>query len=120
MANNCSRRAVLAGAAGMLAAGVVRKIAAAGESKPNILWLVSEDNNPLIGAYGDKLAHTPAIDGLASRGLLYRHAYSTAPVCALSRFAILTSMYAESCGPAHHMRAHAKLSGALKGYPEYL
>lgn len=29
-------------------------------SRPHILWLVSEDNNPFIGAYGDRIAHTPA------------------------------------------------------------
>ena len=26
--------------------------------RPNILWLVSEDNGPFLGCYGDPLAHT--------------------------------------------------------------
>ena len=26
-----------------------------GQELPNTLWLVSEDNNPLLGAYGGKL-----------------------------------------------------------------
>lgn len=89
-------------------------------SRPNILWLVSEDNNPFIGAYGDRIAHTPAIDALAASGVLYANAFSNAPVCAPSRFEIITGMYAESCGPAHHMRAQARLPAFLRGFPEYL
>ncbi|WP_129782130.1 sulfatase-like hydrolase/transferase [Peristeroidobacter soli] len=87
---------------------------------PNFLWLVSEDNNPFIHAYGDRLAHTPNIDALASRGLLYRNVYSNAPVCAPSRFTILTGLYSEACAPANHMRAVAKLPAMLRTYPELL
>src|SRR5690625_2438732 len=52
---------------------------------PNILWIVSEDNSPLIGAYGDNFATTPNIDRLASEGFFYTHAYANAPVCAPAR-----------------------------------
>ncbi|MBM0104906.1 sulfatase-like hydrolase/transferase [Steroidobacter sp. S1-65] len=89
-------------------------------ARPNFLWLVSEDNNPFIHAYGDRLAHTPNIDALASRGLLYRNVYSNAPVCAPSRFTILTGMYSQTCAPANHMRAVAKLPAMLRTYPELL
>jgi arylsulfatase A-like enzyme len=89
-------------------------------SRPNILWLVSEDNAPLIGAYGDRVAHTPAIDGLAKQGVLYANAFSNAPVCAPTRFGIITGMYAESCGPAHHMRAQGRTPAFLQGFPKYL
>lgn len=88
--------------------------------RPNILWLTSEDHNPWLGAYGDPRARTPNLDALARRGVLYRNAYSNAPVCAPSRFAILTGCHAESCGPAHHMRAVAKLPSAMRTYPEYM
>ena len=88
--------------------------------RPNILWLVSEDNNPFIAAYGDKLARTPAIDRLASEGILYRNDYSTAPVCAPTRFSIITGVHPESAGPAHNMRAEAILPNWLKGFPTYL
>lgn len=116
-----TRRHFLSATSGMMATGVASRFAVARtESPPNILWLVSEDNSPYIGAYGDKLARTPVIDQLARRGLLYRHAYANGPVCALSRFGILTGVYPESCGPAHHMRARAKVSGVLKSYPEFL
>ena len=35
-------------------------------SRPNILWIVSEDNSPLLGAYGDNFATTPYLDQMAS------------------------------------------------------
>src|SRR5438034_9696933 len=77
---------------------------AAGSARPNILWLVSEDNDTFLGCYGDRLARTPALDRLASQGVLYERCFAQ-PVCAPSRFALLTGMHAVSHGPAHHMRA---------------
>lgn len=109
-------------ASGLAAASAAHSSLARGATgaRPNILWIVSEDNNPFIGAYGDKLAHTPVIDGLARHGILYRHAYSNAPVCAPSRFGILTGVLPESCAPAQHMRADAKAAGILPTYPDLL
>jgi arylsulfatase A-like enzyme len=95
-------------------------VEAAPPERPNILWLVSEDNDPFIGAYGDRLAHTPVLDRLAERGILYRNVYSNAPVCAPSRFGIITGVYPESAGPAHNMRAVAKLPALLAGFPTWL
>jgi arylsulfatase A-like enzyme len=89
-------------------------------SRPNILWLVSEDNFPFISAYGDRLAHTPTIDALATSGVLYQNAFSTHPVCAPSRYGIITGMYAQSAAPAQHMRAEARLPHFVQGFPKYL
>jgi len=89
-------------------------------ARPNILWLVSEDNNPFIGAYGDPLAHTPTIDRLAAEGLVFSNVYSTAPVCAPSRFSIITGMAAQSCAPAQHMRARARLPARIGAFPPRL
>ncbi|MNF31979.1 Sulfatase [compost metagenome] len=100
--------------------GVSLAAARRGQATPNLLCLVSEDNGPFIGAYGDPLARTPTLDGLAREGVLYRFVYANAPVCAPSRFGILTGVRAESCAPANHMRAQAKLPDVLKTYPQYL
>jgi arylsulfatase A-like enzyme len=89
-------------------------------SRPNILWIVSEDNNPFLGCYGYKLARTPTLDRLAAEGILYENCFSQAPVCAPSRFTLITGMYATSCGPAHHMRAQGKIPAGLRGFPAYL
>lgn len=117
-----TRRNLLSTGAVAAAAGLAAKVQAIpeGKDRPNILWLVSEDNNPFIGAYGDRLAHTPTLDQLARDGILYRNVYSNAPVCAPSRFGIITGVHPESAGPAHNMRAVAKLPPLLAGFPEYL
>jgi arylsulfatase A-like enzyme len=87
--------------------------------RPNILWLVSEDNGPFLGCYGDSLARTPTLDKLASEGVLYERCF-TMPVCAPSRFTLISGMYPATCGPAQHMRAQGKIPSWLKGFPAYL
>ena len=89
------------------------------EELPNILWLVSEDNSPLLGCYGDEFATTPNLDKLASDGFLYTHAYANAPVCAPARNTIITGVYACSNGN-QHMRSYYPKSETVKTYPEYL
>ncbi|MFW5726012.1 MAG: sulfatase, partial [Bacteroidota bacterium] len=86
---------------------------------PNILWLVSEDNSPYIGIYGDTLAQTPNIDMLAQTGVVYNQAFSNAPVCAPARNTIITGMYANSLGN-HQMRSYYKNPDFVKYFPEYL
>ncbi len=86
---------------------------------PNILWLTSEDNSPLLGCYGDDFATTPNLDQLAAEGFLYTHAYANAPVCAPARNTIITGVYANS-GGNQHMRSQYPKSEIVKTYPEFL
>ncbi len=114
-----SRRGFLAGVGAMALGGEI----SGGEvgSRPNILWIVSEDNNcRTVGCYGNRLVDTPVIDGLAREGVLYENCFSAAPVCAPSRFTLITGVNATSCGPAHHMRAQGKIPGFFRGFPAYL
>ncbi|MCF2528743.1 sulfatase-like hydrolase/transferase [Yinghuangia soli] len=90
------------------------------DPRPNILWVVSEDCPPRFGCYGDPHAATPHVDELAARGTLFEHAYSAAPVCAPSRYALLTGLAPESNGPAHHMRAEARHPAGMPTYPEVI
>jgi uncharacterized sulfatase len=101
----------------MGAAGLAR--AAAQQAKPNILWLTCEDIGPQIGAYGDKYADTPTLDRLAARGMIYRNAWSNAPVCAPARTQIISGMYANSTG-SEHMRSMTRLPEGMRMYPCYL
>ncbi|MFM2371813.1 MAG: hypothetical protein RIS85_1535 [Pseudomonadota bacterium] len=120
MTMNTRRTFLKSSLAGAAAAAAAPAISAAPSARPNIVWIVSEDNNPFIGAYGDKLARTPNIDAMAKAGVLYRNAYSNAPVCAPSRFGILTGVLPESNAPANHMRADAKAAGILPTYPDLM
>jgi len=92
---------------------------AAEPPRPNILWLVSEDNAPLLGCYGDRVARTPTLDNLAREGVLYERCFAQ-PVGAPSRFTLIPGMYAAGCGPAQHMRAQGKIPAWLTGFPTWL
>lgn len=123
MSAKTDRRTFIKGASAALLAANLQACATGprnGAARPNIVWIVSEDNNPFIGAYGDQVAVTPNIDRLAREGILYEHAYAPSPVCAPTRFAILTGMYAETCSPAQHMRADAHFPEDFATYPEIL
>jgi N-sulfoglucosamine sulfohydrolase len=87
--------------------------------KPNILWIVSEDNIPMLGAYGDTFATTPNLDMFAQRSILYQNAFSTAPVCAPSRNTLITGMYPPSLG-TEHMRSIYPVPSYVKFLPKYL
>ena len=100
-------------------------------SRPNIVWISNEDMSPRLGAYGDKIARTPVLDRLARESVRYTNAFTTAPVCAPSRAAIITGMYQTTLG-AQHMRTTEdrvpELPGPylavppfyVKAFPEYL
>jgi arylsulfatase A-like enzyme len=72
-------------------------------SRPNILWISNEDMSPRLGVYGDALARTPNLDRLAAQSIRFTKAFTTAPVCAPSRAAIITGMHQSAIG-AQHMR----------------
>lgn len=89
------------------------------KAKPNILWIVSEDNSPLYGCYGDDFATTPNIDKLASQSIVYDNAFATAPVCAAARSTLITGVYSASLG-TENMRSRYTIPADFQLYPVYL
>src|SRR6478752_1728734 len=64
---------------------------------PNIVYLHSHDTGRHIQPYGHQVP-TPNIQRLADQGLLFREAFSAAPVCSPSRAALLTGEYSHTNG----------------------
>lgn len=64
------------------------------DDRPDVL-LVTIDTlrADRVGAYGDTLAQTPAMDGLASSGVLFRESHSVTPLTLPSHASILTGRY---------------------------
>lgn len=95
----------------LLAAGAIPAAAqGTGGGRPNVLWISTEDMSPRLGAYGDALARTPNIDRLAREGLRFTRAFTTSPVCAPSRSAIITGVHQTSLG-TQHMRTTTDAPG---------
>ncbi|MEA3403734.1 MAG: sulfatase-like hydrolase/transferase [Armatimonadota bacterium] len=87
--------------------------------RPNILWLTCEDIGPDLGCYGDGYADTPNLDALAERGVIYRNAWSEAPVCAPARTDIITGVYSP-CTGSEHMRSMLATPHCIGMYPQLL
>ena len=88
-----------------------------GQNKPNILWLVCEDQSLFFEAYGDSNAYTPNINQLANLGTVYENCFTVSPVCSPSRSSIITGMYPTSIG-TQNMRAYKKDSKGNKNHLE--
>ncbi|MBD1390749.1 sulfatase [Neiella sp. HB171785] len=58
----------------------------------NIVMIIIDDLRPVLGAYGDKNAHTPNIDAFAQQGVSFTRAYANVPVCGASRASLLTGL----------------------------
>jgi N-sulfoglucosamine sulfohydrolase len=67
-------------------------------SPPNILLIVSEDNGPELGCYGDSSARTPNLDQLASEGVRFDRAFVPQAGCSQSRASLLTGLYPHQHG----------------------
>ena len=65
---------------------------------PNILLIVSEDNGPELGCYGDPYARTPNLDRLAAEGIRFNRAFVPQAGCSQSRASFLTGLYPHQHG----------------------
>ncbi|MBM3854915.1 MAG: sulfatase, partial [Verrucomicrobia bacterium] len=66
--------------------------------RPNFLFIVSEDNGPELGCYGDAFARTPHLDRLAADGVRFDRAYVTQAGCSQSRSSVMTGLYPHQNG----------------------
>ena len=84
-------------------------------ARRNVLCIVCEDISPRLGSYGDPVALTPVLDRLARDGVRFTRVFSSSGVCAPSRAALITGMYASAIG-ANNMRTS---SADRVGLPNY-
>lgn len=66
-------------------------------ARPNIALIIADDvPRNMLGAYGAGHGLSPHLDKLARDGIVFDRAYTTAPLCTPSRFALLTGRYASN------------------------
>jgi choline-sulfatase len=89
------------------------------EPKPNILIIMADQLGALaLPAYGNHIAKTPHLDGLAEHGVVFRNAYCNSPLCGPSRYVFMSGRMPSAIGAydnavefpatlpsfAHHLR----------------
>lgn len=93
-----------AGAAGLAAAGMLgimpqalAQEAATPRRRPNVVFIITDDQNAnTLGCFGGQVL-TPNIDRLAREGVLFSRNYTTSAICTPSRYITLTGEYASRC-----------------------
>ena len=90
--------------------------------RPNIVWIVSEDNSiHYLNHFFEGGAKAPNIEALAAHGLTFDHAFSNAPVCSVARTTLATCCYGPRIGTQFHRRYKlAPMPTGLKMFPAYL
>lgn len=82
----------------LLSSFIIGHSSFAASSGPNILLIVSEDNGPELGCYGDPSARTPNLDRLAGEGVRFNRAFVSQAGCSQSRASLLTGLYPHQHG----------------------
>ena len=97
-------------------------------SRPNILVIQADQlTTKALGAYRNRLAKTPHIDALAANGAIFDSAYTNSPLCAPSRFSMMSGQLCSTIGAfdngtefassiptlAHYLRQQKKVSGTF-------
>jgi len=88
--------------------------------RPNILLIVSEDNGPELGCYGDPMARTPHLDALAARSTRFDRAFTTYSLCSPSRGSILTGLYPHQNGQVGLATHKYRMYPGIRTLPAYL
>lgn len=95
---------------------------ASGAERPNIVWLISEDNSThYLKLFDEHGAPTPRIEALAKHGLAFDHAFSNAPVCSVARTTLITGCYGPRIGTQYHRKMKlVPMPKGLRMFPAYL
>ncbi|WP_182865313.1 sulfatase-like hydrolase/transferase [Rhodopirellula sp. JC639] len=69
------------------------------KGKPNFVFFITDDISPRdLGIYGNDFVHTPNLDALAKRALVFDNAFLTTSSCSPSRCSIITGRYPHNTG----------------------
>jgi arylsulfatase A-like enzyme len=96
------------GIASLLVLFAPRQTVSAAEGAPtnkmNVLFIICDDlNNLITGANALPQAKTPSLDRLAQQGVSFINAQANAPLCAPSRYSLITGQYPHTLGVYEYM-----------------
>jgi N-sulfoglucosamine sulfohydrolase len=76
----------------------------------NVLFIITDDESPTLGCYGDPVALTPAIDAVARDGLIFRNAFATTASCSASRSVVMSGLHNHRNGQFGHQHHYHKFA----------
>ena len=99
-------------------------VAASSPTRPNILFILTEDQGAHLGFLGTPGLRTPHMDSLARSGMYFNEAFVAYPVCSPSKAAIYTGLHNHTNGllnntPNYHKPA-AQLTPAERNNALYV
>lgn len=83
-------------------------------AEKNIIFIITDDESPTLGCYGDEVAVTPHVDALAADGTLFLNAFATTASCSASRSVVLSGLHNHKNGQfghQHHFHKFASFHG---------
>lgn len=86
--------------------------------QPNILFIQVDQLTALtLRAYGDPVCHTPTLNRLAEKGVVFENAYCNFPLCAPSRFSMASGQLCSAIGAYDNA---AEFPAEIPTYAHYL
>ncbi len=84
---------------GLLFSGCVQQSEKLAEDKPNILFIMTDDQGPwTLSVEGYPNTNTPNLDILANQGVLFSNAFASSAVCSPARAALISGRYPSETG----------------------
>ena len=108
----------------ILLAAAAFSAAAGAAPRPNILFILTEDQGAHMGCLGTPGLKTPRMDGLAATGMLFRNGFIAYPVCSASKAALYTALHNHANGILNNTvnmhKPAEKLTPAERRFPLYV
>ena len=90
-------------------------------TKPNILFILSEDISTDLECYGMPAVKTPVLNQLAATGIQYMNAYGNNSICSPSRSNMITGVHQNIINAQHHRsNRNIPLASPFKPITSYL
>lgn len=71
-------------------------------AEKNIIFIITDDESPTLGCYGDPIAVSPHLDRLAADGTRFTRAYATTASCSASRSVVMSGLHNHHNGQYGH------------------
>lgn len=82
----------------------------ASAAERNVIFIITDDESPTLGCYGDDAARTPAIDAIAADGFVFRNAFATTASCSASRSVVMSGLHNHRNGQFGHQHHYHKFA----------